>query len=49
MLGGVEHEILYHQAAEIFGRIRKSDFKYVSKKLTLRRSADLSPVQSAAE
>ncbi|KOR88547.1 hypothetical protein AM231_04865 [Paenibacillus solani] len=34
MMGRVRHEILYVQAAEIFGRFCEGDPKYVSQELT---------------
>jgi hypothetical protein len=33
IMGRVKHEVLHDQAAEISGRLRKSDFEYISKKL----------------
>lgn len=35
IMGRVKHEVLYNQAAEIFGRLRKSDFEYIPEKLAV--------------
>ena len=34
LLGGVEHEVLYHQATEVFGWLCEGDFEYVSEELS---------------
>jgi hypothetical protein len=37
----MRHEILHDKAAEVFGRVRKSNLKYVSEKLARDAAAPL--------
>ncbi|GAB6929750.1 hypothetical protein JCM10914A_37330 [Paenibacillus sp. JCM 10914] len=48
MMGRVRHEILYVQAAEVFGRFCEGDLKYVSQELTACPGATKPPPGTAA-
>lgn len=41
LLGGVEHEILHDQAAEVFGWLREGDSEYVPKELAAVMQAEV--------